>query len=379
MTDTSSRTESLPLPGADIDDNRFRIRPYQQVLSSCSGALVTSLFMTPLDVVKTRLQTQQKLMLSNKCYLYCNGLMDHLCPCGPNGIMTAFAKPKLHFTGTVDAFVKISRHEGVKSLWSGLSPTLVLALPTTVIYFVAYEQFRVKLKEFYLRKRDKSAELPFWLPLIAGGSARVLAVTIVNPLELIRTKMQSEKLSYTEVGQGFRSMLKVHGILGLWKGFFPTILRDVPFSGIYWTSYETFKKYINVPQPTFGVSFVGGAISGGIAAFLTVPFDVVKTHQQIEFGEKFLYAENGERQKPTRSSGTFETMRKIYVRHGVKGLFAGLTPRLVKVAPACAIMIASFEYGKNFFYNYNVAHYQAKRETEKNLSIKTNKHSGVGY
>lgn len=379
MTDASSRTESLPAPGVDMDDSRFRIRPYQQVLSSCSGALVTSLFMTPLDVVKTRLQTQQKLMLSNKCYLYCNGLMDHLCPCGPNGTMAAFAKPKLHFTGTVDAFVKISHHEGVKSLWSGLSPTLVLALPTTVIYFVAYEQFRLRLKEFYLRKRDKSTELPFWLPLIAGGSARVLAVTIVNPLELIRTKMQSEKLSYTEVGQGFRSMLKVHGILGLWKGFFPTILRDVPFSGIYWTTYETIKKYCNVTQPTFGFSFAGGAISGGLAAFLTVPFDVVKTHQQIEFGEKFLYAENGEKKKPQKSSGTFETIRNIYVRHGVKGLFAGLTPRLVKVAPACAIMIASFEYGKNFFYNYNVTRYQTKREIEQNLMIKTRKHPGVGY
>lgn len=378
MTDAGSRFESpLPAPGVDMDDSRFRIRPYQQILSSCSGALVTSLFMTPLDVVKTRLQTQQKLMLSNKCYLYCNGLMDHLCPCGPNG--STFTKPQLHFTGTVDAFAKISHHEGVKSLWSGLSPTLVLALPTTVIYFVAYEQFRLRLKEFYLRNRDKSTELPFWLPMIAGGSARVLAVTIVNPLELIRTKMQSEKISYIEVGRGFRSMLKMQGILGLWKGFFPTILRDVPFSGIYWTTYETIKKNSNVTQPTFWFSFAGGAISGGVAAFLTVPFDVVKTHQQIEFGEKFLYAENGEKKKPQKSTGTFETMRNIYIRNGIKGLFAGLTPRLVKVAPACAIMIASFEYGKNFFYNYNVARYQAKKEKEQNTLITTKKHTGVGF
>lgn len=40
---------------------------------------------TPLDVIKTRLQTQQKTMLSNKCFVYCNGLMDHLCPCAPSG------------------------------------------------------------------------------------------------------------------------------------------------------------------------------------------------------------------------------------------------------------------------------------------------------
>lgn len=54
--------------------------------------------MTPLDVVKTRLQAQQTQM-TNKCFLYCNGLMDHLCPChpkGPNNI-----KPSQHLTGTI--------------------------------------------------------------------------------------------------------------------------------------------------------------------------------------------------------------------------------------------------------------------------------------
>lgn len=53
--------------------------------------------MTPLDVVKTRLQVQQKIQLSNKCYLYCNGLMDHLCPCGPNGAEKAVVR----FNGTI--------------------------------------------------------------------------------------------------------------------------------------------------------------------------------------------------------------------------------------------------------------------------------------
>lgn len=39
----------------------------------------------------------------------------------------------------------------------------------------------------------------------------------------------------------------------------------------------------------------------------------------------------------------------IYNQYGIRGLYAGLTPRLIKVAPACAIMISSFEYGKVFF------------------------------
>lgn len=152
--------------------------------------------MTPLDVVKTRLQAQQRVLLSNKCFLYCNGLMDHLCPCGPNGLEVS--RRGVQFSGTLDAFMKIRRIEGAKALWSGLSPTLVLALPTTVIYFVAYEQFRVRLKDQYLKfnpNADRS-RIPFTIPLLAGSTARTLAVSIVSPLELVRTKMQSQRLSY---------------------------------------------------------------------------------------------------------------------------------------------------------------------------------------
>ena len=56
---------------------------------------------------------------------------------------------------------------------------------------------------------------------------------------------------------------------------------------------------------------------------------------------------------PKKSSSTWITIRRIYSQSGVRGLFTGLTPRLVKVAPACALMISTFEYGKRFFQRYN--------------------------
>ena len=39
-------------------------------------------------------------------------------------------------------------------------------------------------------------EQPFWIPMMAGSIARIWAATLVSPLELIRTKMQSQRLSY---------------------------------------------------------------------------------------------------------------------------------------------------------------------------------------
>lgn len=119
-----------------------------------------------------------------------------------------------------DAFFKIGRHEGISSLWSGLSPTLILAVPATICYFVSYEGTRLFMKDFYLKNHpgkttlpfnhssicfnfifslfgiSGETEQPFSIPLLAGMAARVFSVSIVSPLELIRTKMQSQKLSY---------------------------------------------------------------------------------------------------------------------------------------------------------------------------------------
>ena len=46
--------------------------------------------------------------------------------------------------------MKIARVEGVASLWSGLPPTLLMAVPTTVVYFTCYEQLRRKIAYEYL-------------------------------------------------------------------------------------------------------------------------------------------------------------------------------------------------------------------------------------
>lgn len=74
---------------------------------------------------------------------------------------------------------------------------------------------------------------PLWISGVSGCLARFGAATLVSPLELIRTKMQSKKLSYLEVHQALRSLLEYHGYRGLWKGLGSTLLRDVPFSGKY--------------------------------------------------------------------------------------------------------------------------------------------------
>lgn len=320
------------------------ITPIQQMVASCSGAIITSIFVTPLDVVKIRLQAQQNPLSKGKCFVYCNGLMDHICVC-ENGNSRAWYRASTHFSGTADAFIKIMQQEGIKSLWSGLPPTLVMAVPATVIYFTCYDQLCTALKA---RMTDHAQEAP----LLAGAVARVGSATVISPLELTRTKLQSQKQSYRELTDCIRLAVKTEGWLSLWRGLGPTLLRDVPFSAMYWYNYERAKSFLchryNTPEPTFSISFLSGALSGSIAAIVTLPFDVVKTRRQVELGE--LQAMN----LSCSESSTFRCMSRIVAEQGFSGLFAGFLPRLIKVAPACAIMISTYEFGKAFFRKHNL-------------------------
>ncbi|KAL7393456.1 hypothetical protein ABVT39_011114 [Epinephelus coioides] len=320
------------------------ITPLQQMAASCSGAILTSLFVTPLDVVKIRLQAQKNPFPKGKCFVYCNGLMDHICVC-ENGNSRAWYKAPGHFSGTLDAFIKIVRNEGLKSLWSGLPPTLVMAVPATVIYFTCYDQLCAAL-------RVRMGERAQVAPLLAGAIARVGSATVISPLELIRTKMQSRKQTYRELTNCIRSAVQAEGRLSLWRGLGPTLLRDVPFSAMYWYNYERGKSFLcelyNTREPTFTMTFISGAVSGSIAAIVTLPFDVVKTRRQVELGE--LQAKNLSHQV---STSTLSVMSRIVAQDGFSGLFRGFLPRLIKVAPACAIMISTYEFGKAFFRKYN--------------------------
>ncbi len=69
------------------------------------------------------------------------------------------------------------------------------------------------------------------VPGIAGGSARILAVIVTSPLELIRTKKMSAQLSYKDLLKTLGKSIESDGVQSLWRGLVPTIWRDLPFSG----------------------------------------------------------------------------------------------------------------------------------------------------
>ena len=331
-----------------MDSGLQYVTPFQRAVSSCVGALFTSLLTTPFDVVKVRLQAQQS-PLAKPCYIMdCRSTLDGVCICTiPELNAQVHHLDKTHitlprFTGTADAFIKLARQEGVASLWNGLSPTLLMAVPATVIYYTSYDQLKMKLG-FKPGRRNIQA------PLLAGSLARTAAVTAICPIELVRTKLQSRTgYSYTELLSVVRTAVAQNGITSLWRGLGPMLMRDVPFSIIYWIGYEelkfNFSRNLHQSYDTI-IPFMAGSISGCFAAIVTTPLDVVKTHMQVEIGE----ARNG----GLGAGNSLTVMRSVVREFGFSGLFTGIIPRCAKIAPACAITIGCYETCKRFFAEYN--------------------------
>lgn len=292
---------------------------------------------------------------------------------------------KKTYKSTYDGIRKIARNEGFTALWRGLSPTLVMMVPANLIYFTGYEWLRYNPKSPLSKLSDHYA------PLTGGSVARVLAVSAVSPIELVRTRMQAASGSSTtnhmvETFKGIKEMVGVHGYGSLWRGLTLTLWRDVPFSGLYWWGYETIRGRLTDMRDeargrtitrgrgdsrtetrrrsrsnekhseTFMDSFVAGAMSGAFASVVTMPFDVGKTRTQVY------------RESAGEPSGQKRTMSRllwhIFRTEGLQGLWKGWIPRTLKVAPSCAIMISTYEVGKRVFRGVN-----ERAAAEKNASL----------
>lgn len=154
--------------------------------------------------------------------------------------------------------------------------------------------------------------------------------------------------------------LKEGGFRSLWKGLIPTLWRDVPFSGIYWMSYEYYKdafirqmlateEAVNVETydnesigrfSLFKASFMSGAVSGGIATIITQPFDVLKTRRQASILGIAVNKEDVAMRRLSQLAGS------IVRNEGVTALYLGLPARLTRVPISCAVMVSTYEVGK---------------------------------
>jgi len=131
--------------------------------------------------------------------------------------------------------------------------------------------------------------------------------------------------------------------LGLYRGASACLLRDIPFSAIYFPTYwhlkkDVFKEGYNGKQLSFWETLGSAAIAGMPAAYLTTPADVVKTRLQVE-------ARKGQ----TNYKGLTDAFVKIYREEGFKALFKGGPARIIRSSPQFGFTLLAYEYLHKFF------------------------------
>ncbi|KAG2382468.1 hypothetical protein C9374_005048 [Naegleria lovaniensis] len=291
----------------------------QQIIAATFGSCLTAIFTCPLDVIKSRIQTQHFVRSIPHHYIKpCQHHSNH-----------AHHQNFLPLS-TRRAFMTIIKNEGAKTLWRGLRPTLLLIIPNNGIYYSLYERLKIEF----------SGLGHTITPLVSGCIARVMATTVTSPIEFFKTANQVSRNKVYLRDLRWRHLL---------RGLNATLLRDVPFSSLYWMCYENMKSSLlnrfslQQHHPHYSrnlmlISFASGMTGGVIATTLTHPFDVIKTNaQNIE----------------AKHVGVWNISQNIYKTNGLSGFSRGLLPRCLKVAPSCAIMISTYELVKSFFETWD--------------------------
>ncbi|KAG0198860.1 mitochondrial aspartate-glutamate transporter agc1 [Mortierella sp. NVP41] len=276
---------------------------YAFLLASISGA-VGATVVYPIDLVKTRMQNQRSKVVG-----------------------------ELLYKNSIDCFNKVVKNEGVLGLYRGLGPQLVGVAPEKAIKLTMNDLVRRYLT-------DKSGNITFVEELIAGGVAGGSQVVFTNPLEIVKIRLQvaGEVAKSLDAGPrpGAMTIVRMLGIVGLYKGVSACLLRDIPFSAIYFPVYAHLKKDVFKEGPehklTIGQLLISGAVAGMPAAYFTTPADVIKTRLQVVA-----------KKRQSSYSGIADAARKIYAEKGFRAFFKRGPARIFRSSPQFGTTLMVYE------------------------------------
>ncbi|KAJ7786601.1 mitochondrial carrier domain-containing protein [Mycena metata] len=226
---------------------------------------------------------------------------------------------QLLYKNSLDCAKKILRNEGFLGFYRGLGPQLIGVAPEKAIKLTVNDIIRGRATD------PETGRIKLGWELVAGGTAGGCQVVFTNPLEIVKIRLQVQ--GEAAKAEGFAPKGAVHiirqlGVLGLYRGASACLLRDIPFSAIYFPTYGHFEE---------------GYIPRGLqweAAFL----HVVKTRLQVE-------ARKGQ----TNYKGLTDAFVQIYREEGFRALFKGGPARIVRSSPQFAFTLMSYEMFKKMY------------------------------
>jgi len=219
---------------------------------------------------------------------------------------------------------------GVASLYEGIFPMTAEAIVKVGIRYFAFQFFT---EQYNLRVHGEiSKPASFGVNLMGGAFAgTVESFVAVIPCELLKVRHMTQT-THVSFGTVFKNVIKEDGFLGLYKGGSATLLRQVTnhmvrfpvfYSTTNWLKDGDHHKKLPVWQ-----NLLAGGFAGTCSTLVNNPLDTIKTRMQ----------------KHGQDKGTVEVIRGIYRDGGLRAYWAGVSTRILRVAPGQAITWAVLEW-----------------------------------
>lgn len=184
--------------------------PLHYFASGCCAGFFAALIVAPGERIKCLLQTQQD------------------------------SDQKL-YKGPFDCAVKLYKQGGLRSIFKGTLVTILRDIPASGMYYLTYELIKNRLTN------SNTTEMSVAGTIFAGGCAGVSNWLVGMPADVIKSRLQTARPGaypngYREI---FSELLKADGILGLYKGITPVLLRTFPANAACFLGFDFCGKLID--------------------------------------------------------------------------------------------------------------------------------------
>ena len=267
---SSSATKSLESTKQQLDPTRLW-RGVQTILVGCIPA--HALYFSTYETVKAAtLDKNGEVTTYGSALAGGAAVVAHDLVLGP--LDTVKQRLQLgHYKGLTDALTQMIRNEGLVSLLRSFPITLATNIPYGMIMVGTNEALKDSLTKLQNtgEGNNKHSELTLGVTLGASSVAGLVAAATTTPLDRIKTYLQTQQLApsclmqqnqlpcpyngttskqsgapiVTDWKQAALRIYRQEGPSGFFRGMTPRILSHTPAVAISWTTYETFKKYLN--------------------------------------------------------------------------------------------------------------------------------------
>uniref|UniRef100_H2YHB2 Solute carrier family 25 member 32 n=1 Tax=Ciona savignyi TaxID=51511 RepID=H2YHB2_CIOSA len=276
---------------------------YKHFVAGVAGGTTATCILHPLDLIKIRFSVS-------------------------DGLTT---RPS--YSSMWDLTRKVWRTNGVRGLYTGVTPNIIGAGLSWGLYFFFYNTIKS-----YLNSNRSSEPLTISQYIGCGVASGSIVLAITNPVWVAKTRLclqyETQNKVYRGMSHTIIDLYKKDGVKGLYKGFVPGLF-GTSHGAIQFLVYEKLKiwnakrkgKSVEDKMATFDVLAMS-AVSKLVAASATYPYQVVRSRLQ---DQNRVYI------------GVTDVVKTTFRNESWRGFYKGLSANLVRVTPACCITFYTYE------------------------------------